>query len=94
MKPSSTVLDHSDPYRHEVMRNHISLQCRHKFAPAHRDLPHFGSFEIVKILLEKGANAVAPNENGWTPLHLAGHFKVVKILLEEGANKKAAILEI
>lgn len=55
--------------------------------------------EIVKLLLEKGANIDAqtkdsrsrrPNFNGATPLHYAvihGDAKVTKLLLDKGANK-------
>ncbi|KAL5331401.1 hypothetical protein ACEPPN_000931 [Leptodophora sp. 'Broadleaf-Isolate-01'] len=49
-----------------------------------------GHIEVVKQLLEKGANvAVANSSGGWTPLHQAtwnGHVEVVKQLLEKGAN--------
>ncbi|RYC79938.1 hypothetical protein BFJ63_vAg17178 [Fusarium oxysporum f. sp. narcissi] len=52
-----------------------------------------GNIEAVKMLLEKGADAAAATENGWTPLHLAsknGHLEIVKVLLEKGADVTAA----
>ncbi|PMD55240.1 uncharacterized protein K444DRAFT_508926, partial [Hyaloscypha bicolor E] len=48
---------------------------------------------IVKLLLEKGANADAADGGGWTPLLWAsegGHVDVVKLLLKKGANVDAA----
>ena len=51
-----------------------------------------GHPEVVRILLEKGADIEATNLNGDTPLHIAseeGHIDVVKILLEAGADKEA-----
>ncbi len=46
-----------------------------------------GHVEVVKLLLEKGADLIAANSSGWTPLHWAsenGHVEVVKLLLENG----------
>lgn len=51
-----------------------------------------GRFEIVKILIEKGANKKATEVYRQTPLLLAagqGYFEVVKILLENGADTEA-----
>jgi ankyrin repeat protein len=47
-----------------------------------------GHLEVVKILLEKGADFTVATNHGWTPLHTAsqkGHVEVVK-LLKKGAN--------
>ncbi|PNP80118.1 hypothetical protein FNYG_06542 [Fusarium nygamai] len=52
-----------------------------------------GHIEMAKILLEKGANARAADNAGWTPLHMAsenGHVEITKLLLENGANARAA----
>lgn len=46
---------------------------------------------IVRLLLDKGADIITQDENGWTPLILAtmnSHVEVVKLLLERGANKE------
>ena len=51
-----------------------------------------GDVEAIKVLLDKGANLEAVNENGQTPLHCAareGHKKAIKVLLDKGANLEA-----
>lgn len=55
----------------------------------------FGEAEIVKLLLEQGANVNAVNDAGETPLHKAvlypeylyPEYKVVRELLRHGADK-------
>jgi ankyrin repeat protein len=47
------------------------------------------SIIIVELLLERGANTNAKDENGSTALHeaaLSGHVAVVLLLLEKGAD--------
>ncbi len=51
-----------------------------------------GHLDVVKLLLEKGADVQAVNGGGFTPLHLAsygGHRDVVQYLLEKGADMNA-----
>ena len=51
-----------------------------------------GQSEIVKLLLESGADANAAQESGGTPLLYAaeaGHQEIVKLLLDAGANVNA-----
>ena len=51
-----------------------------------------GHLKVVKLLLEKGANANAQNNNGETALMVAsekGHLEIVKLLIEKGANINA-----
>ena len=52
-----------------------------------------GHYNVVKLLLEAGANKNAAVRGGSTALHLAalmGHPEVVELLLEAGAHKDAA----
>ena len=49
----------------------------------------FGNNELVKLLLEKGANANDKNINERTALHMAankGNIEIIKLLVENGAN--------
>ena len=55
---------------------------------------HFAAYrgceEVVRTLLEHGANKDQTDNDGDTPLHLAadwGHAEVVRILLQYGADK-------
>lgn len=44
-----------------------------------------GHVDVVKLLLEKGADLTVANNSGWTPLHAAslnGHIEVIKLLLD------------
>eukprot|EP00731_Ephydatia_muelleri_P038788 Em0910g1a len=48
-----------------------------------------GHLEIVKSLIEAGANVNHTAKDGWTPLVIAshdGHLEIVKSLIEAGAN--------
>ncbi|KAF4485947.1 Ankyrin-1 [Colletotrichum fructicola Nara gc5] len=48
-----------------------------------------GHLDVVKLLLDKGADITVPNSDGWTPLNTAsdnGHLDVVKLLLAKGAD--------
>ena len=48
-----------------------------------------GHLEVVKLLVESGADVDHVSEKGWTALHCAaynGHLEVVKLLVESGAD--------
>lgn len=48
--------------------------------------------EIVRLLVENGADVNARQQQGWTPLHGAGQngdAEIVKLLLEHGADRAA-----
>ena len=52
-----------------------------------------GNSEVVKLLLEAGANKDVVNDDGDTALHWAafeGHSNVVKLILETGVYKDVA----
>ena len=48
--------------------------------------------ENIQVLLKAGADVMARNEDGWTPLHLAAGYGekagVIEALLEAGADPK------
>ncbi|KIW22450.1 uncharacterized protein PV07_12334 [Cladophialophora immunda] len=51
-----------------------------------------GHKEVVRLLLETGAERESKNNGGWTPLLLAarqGHEEVVRLLLETGAKRES-----
>lgn len=53
---------------------------------------HDGNFELVKMLLEAGANVNSPNENGETPIFVSastGDADMMKLLLSHKADAKA-----
>ena len=52
-----------------------------------------GHLEVVRLLIEKGADATAEDDDKSTPLHYAaenGHLEVVRLLIEKGADATAA----
>jgi Ankyrin repeats (3 copies) len=65
--------------------------------PRHNQTPLFiasqnGHTEVIRILLQCGADAEARDNNNWTPLHCAlrqGRLDVVQLLLNRGADATA-----
>jgi ankyrin repeat protein len=52
-----------------------------------------GHIEVIKMLVEKGADVRVTTRGGKTPLHQAsekGHVEIAKLLLEKGADAMAA----
>lgn len=46
-------------------------------------------FELAEFLIAKGANVMARNDSGVTPLHLAAYPEMVDILVKHGADLEA-----
>jgi len=80
----------------------VDLHCRHhewgqtplSLASWAKDGPASSYPEIMRILLEKGAEPCVYGDKGWTPLHLAsyhGEAERVGILLEGGADPNAPV---
>jgi ankyrin repeat protein len=51
--------------------NNINSQTL--WTPFHWAARH-GDYEIVKLMIEKGAKAFTPDSKGYFPIHLAGYF--------------------
>jgi len=92
---------------HEIAEHQVPLVYRHgnmplrpytiartgagEYAPLHT-AARLGRVNVVRLLLEKGANVDARNDWGVTPLHQAateGRVGVVRLLLEKGADVDA-----
>ena len=51
-----------------------------------------GHVDVVKVLLQNGADVNAVDERKWTALHFAaqsGHVDVAKVLIQNGADVNA-----
>lgn len=69
-------------------RAHIDSQTRAGYSPLHV-AAHFGHVNMVRFLLNHGADVNAVNSHGYTPLHQAaqqGHTLIVNLLLEHRAS--------
>lgn len=72
---------------------YANLYDENFFTPVHYAAQN-GWSEVLKILLENGANASpksAPKDREWTPIHYAaksGHLEIVKILISNRVDKE------
>ena len=73
----------------QKMRNDPSLDQQDQYGKTPLFLATaFGKHELVKLLIEYGAN-ILPNNVGWTPLHVAAwnnNVEIVKNPTGDGAN--------
>ena len=69
--------------------SHVDTTCMRKLLPS---TCKFGYLEIARLLIDKGANVSAVDEDGWTPLHVAAqneHKVVASLLIDGGADVSA-----
>jgi len=64
----------------------VELKCKSCGGTA---LSHTESKEVVKLLIDKGADVNARRNNGETPLHHAATKEVAELLIANSANKNA-----
>ncbi|MDR6990166.1 ankyrin repeat domain-containing protein [Luteimonas sp. 3794] len=66
----------------------INAADKYGFTPLHGVVgEHY--FDMARLLIARGANINASNDNGTTPLHLAAYAEMVEILAANGANLEA-----
>jgi ankyrin repeat protein len=66
-----------------------SYVCKHRGSSAIMIASKYGHIEIIRLLIQYGADIDAQNHQGQTSLMLAskyGHKECVQLLLEKGAN--------
>ena len=79
----------------------INAPNRHKvFGPGGSAL-HAATYtnrgDVVRLLIQKGANVKATDDAGWTPLHLAasnGYVEIARLLLEAGADPNMRLADV
>jgi len=82
------LLDHGADFEAES-RNGLGLRPLHS-AAAHRQMGV--SLEIVRLLLDRGADPNRSQKGGYTPLHQAAaraHLKMIELLLDRSADVNA-----
>jgi ankyrin repeat protein len=66
----------------------VNVQDGNGRSPLHRGAES-GNMELIRLLLDRGAEINAENVGGHTPLHFgafAGHVEVLRVLLDNGAR--------
>ena len=74
-----------------LLKNGANIEHRHKYSnmnPLH-SASLADSFDTVELLLGKGADIEAKDNEDCTPLHYMSGFRTTKLLLEKGANIEA-----
>lgn len=77
----------------EVGKANVSEGDKRGFTPLHAACEYGSSIDVVKYLLDAGANPNQSSEDGATPLHFAAQYtvkkQVLQALLSAGANVNA-----
>eukprot|EP00043_Microstomoeca_roanoka_P030136 m.24847 g.24847 ORF g.24847 m.24847 type:complete len:125 (-) comp9754_c1_seq2:61-435(-) len=99
MSSNQELLDaaaHTDIGRvRSAINKGADVNCKHPQGDNKTSLhfaSQFGHLEIVRLLLQHGADANAPDGVGLTPLWYAcqyGHLDVIRLLLQHGADVNA-----
>jgi ankyrin repeat protein len=65
----------------------INARTNDSWTPLHTAV-HYGYIEVVRVLLEHGADVGSEDKQGKTPFTLAkeGHYEIMKLLLEHGTR--------
>lgn len=69
----------------------VNIRNKDGMTPLHRASVK-GHVDIVRLLINKGADIEATDGRGWTPLHIAamkGHAQIVELLTQSGAKLDA-----
>ncbi|OFW83304.1 MAG: hypothetical protein A2018_02265 [Alphaproteobacteria bacterium GWF2_58_20] len=96
ISPLGYALMHDNTAIWNILLQHPYLDINHSISmgrPALHWMAHIGDLEMVKTLIERGANVNKLAENGTLALGYAiGHYHigVITCLLENGANPNAA----
>ena len=71
-----------------VINNMINLEFEDNWRPIHF-VCRYGTFEMLKLLVDKGVNLECENNDKWRPIHFVcrhGTFEMLKLLLDKGVN--------
>lgn len=88
-----TILDIPDNLTHKNVPLHLAIGKGYTTISADGQPVEYSNFEVVKALVDAGANVNLANNDGNTPLHLAflrRDLDMITYLIEHGANVNAA----
>jgi hypothetical protein len=96
---ASSTLWYYDPATHPICVEQVTkildrgadleVRDKHQWTALFHAVVMAGSTQVIKLLLDRGANVNAVDKGGFTPLHFAaerGVVEIVTMLLEKGAK--------